>query len=118
LNIANNFCSISKKLIDSRTLIEASLVIRGNITIKVTAGENFILYQLNRPPAGLIFTQIRFAIYHYLGETMCMYSEQIYQLPVFKFSMQVHRKVVQKTLQTLCNFAYKHFKKNKKLFSY
>ena len=114
--LQNNFCSISKKLIDSRTLIETFFIIRSNITVTALAGKNFSLYQLNGSPACLIFTQIGFTIYHDLCQAICMYSQQIDELPVFKFSMQIHIIYFTIVLQTLCNFAPKHFKKKIKIF--
>ena len=58
---------------------------------------NFALDRFNCPFTNIVFTIICLTIDHYLGKTIGMYNEQVYQLRVFKFSMQVHNNVFAKT---------------------
>ena len=51
---------------------------------------NFALDRFNCPFTNIVFAIICLTIDHYLGKTIGMYNEQVYQLRVFKFSMQVH----------------------------
>ena len=54
------------------------------------ACNNFALDGFNCPFTNIVFTIICLTIDHYPDKTIGMYNEQVYQLRVFKFSMQVH----------------------------
>ena len=70
------------------------------------ACNNFALDGFNCPFTNIVFTIICLTIDHYPDKTIGMYNEQVYQLRVFKFSMQVHissrkTKTMQKLLKAL-----------------
>jgi hypothetical protein len=47
---------------------------------------------IRRPFTNFVFTTISFAMDHDLGKTICMNHQQVYQLRILKFSMQVHKR--------------------------